>query len=109
MTMSVNRIAAPAKRPVQSRAMSSKPTALCPPDQLVRGQTGIQNLPGGLRARHGQGGWVEKTELNEHGRLIPVDVLVGELPVAELNDDDKGDFHPLAGWRHAREHPLHLH
>src|SRR4030095_15741021 len=89
--------------------MSSRATALSPAHELVRGETRIQDLPGGLRTRNRQTGRTEKTQLNEHGCLIPVDVLVGKLPVAELDDHDEGDLHSLAGRRHARETSLPLH
>jgi hypothetical protein len=39
--------------------------------------------------RDGEPGWIEQAELNQHRSLIPIDVFVGEIPIAELNDRDQ--------------------
>ncbi len=50
---------------------------------------------------------IEQAELNEHRRLIPIDMLVRELAVAEVDDHDRRDFDMFVGGRNAGEHPIH--
>ena len=38
---------------------------------------------------------IDQPELRQHRGLVPVDVLVSELAVAEMNDDNQRDFDPL--------------
>ena len=47
------------------------------------------------------------TELNEHTRLVPVDVLVRELAVTKADDHDERNLDPLSRWSDPREHPVH--
>src|ERR1700720_3107589 len=45
---------------------------------------------------------IDQPELRQHRGLVPVDVLVSELAVAEMNDDNQRDFDPLSGGRDPR-------
>jgi hypothetical protein len=54
---------------------------------------GIQHLPGRFYPCDRQAARVEKPELNQDLSLVPVYVLVGQLPISELDDHDHGDFH----------------
>ena len=45
-------------------------------DELVRGQAGIAHFGGALTACHRQKVRVQQTQLNQHGGLVPIDVLV---------------------------------
>ena len=49
----------------------------------------LEHLACRLHADDRQAGRIEQAELHEHGRLVPVDVLVRELAVAEMNDDNQ--------------------
>ena len=70
-------------------------------DESVRGHGGVQDFLGGLYARHGEGFGVDEAELHKHGGLVPIDVLVGELPVSEVDDGNEGYFDSFAGGRDA--------
>src|SRR5215472_17312498 len=76
--------------------------------QRVRGTGFVEELPRGIDAGDRQTRRVEQSDLHEHARLIPVDMLVIELVAAEIDDRDGGHFDILAGRRHTRKHPVDL-
>ncbi|MDG2306611.1 MAG: hypothetical protein P8R42_18560 [Candidatus Binatia bacterium] len=51
---------------------------------------------GAFASDDGQAVSREQSDLDEHGCLVPVDVLVGEFPAAEVHDDDSADLHLLS-------------
>ncbi|MCE3221959.1 MAG: hypothetical protein K0S58_139 [Nitrospira sp.] len=57
--------------------------------------------------RHEPG--VQQPDLSEEGSLIPVDMLVSNLPTFKLHDDDGWQFNRLAGWRNPWQHELQRH
>src|ERR1700747_2211396 len=68
----------------------------------------IQDLLRGLGSKYRQR-WVgEQTDLFKHGRLVPVDPLVGKLAVAKTHNHDKRNVDMPMGRRNSGEHPGHL-
>ena len=80
-----------------------------PPEQFIGRQARIQHLLGRFHPRDRQAGRIEKSELNQDRSLVPVNVFVGQFPLQEVDDDDHGNFHPLARGRKSRQHPVHRH
>src|SRR6185369_2308997 len=52
-------------------------------DQLVRGQRGVERLAGALNTHHRQSRGIEQADLHQNGRLVPVNVLVGQFALPE--------------------------
>ena len=60
-----------------SEAPGARDLALCGAlDQRIGGQRRVKHLVGGFRPCHRQGVRVDKADLDKHGRLIPVDMLM---------------------------------
>src|ERR1041385_2137845 len=76
--------------------------------QLIRRQLWIQNFLRRLDTSDRQNGRINLPKLRQHGRLVPIDVLVREFPVAEMDDNDQRNLHVLRGWFNARQHPIHF-
>ena len=53
-----------------------------------------------------QPGGIEQPDLYQHAGLIPVDVLVRNLPILEADDDRDRHFHALARRGHAGQQPV---
>jgi hypothetical protein len=51
----------------------------------------VEDLGGCFPAGDGEARGVEQAQLDEDGGLVPVDVLVGDLPVLHSDDDGEGD------------------
>ena len=51
---------------------------------------------------------VEQADLREQRGLVPVDVLVRDLPVAEADDDGEGELDPATRRSNARQQRGHL-
>src|SRR5271155_1828081 len=49
----------------------------------------------GLNAENGQRGIGDQSDLLQDTGLVPIDVFVGELALAETNDDDQRNFDVL--------------
>ncbi len=45
--------------------------------------------------------------MDQHRRLVPINVFVRQLAVPELNNGDKRHLHSLSSRRNARQHPVH--
>lgn len=80
----------------------------CMRDQQVRWESRIEDLASALDAHNGQRVGVKETDLDKHTRLVPVDALIGDLAIAEADNDDKRHLDPLASRGNARKHPVHL-
>ena len=78
-------------------------------DELVRGQAGVAHFGGALAARHRQMARIQQTQLNQHGGLIPIDVLVRNLAFPESDDRHQRHLDPFARGRNAGQHPIHRH
>ena len=63
------------------------------------------DLAGGFGAEDRQGGIGEEADLFQNGGLVPVNVLVGKLAIAKLDDRDQGYFDAPVGGGDAGEHP----
>src|SRR5262245_15289728 len=77
-------------------------------DQGIGRQAGIQNLMGALDTDNREGLFVQKTELDKHTGLVPVDALKGDLAIAEANDNHNRYLDALARRRNTWQHPVHL-
>ena len=60
-----------------------------------------------LRGQHGLHAGRHHAPLDEHRRLVPREVLVGDLAVAEPDDSDGGDLHAIPDRRDAGQNPVH--
>ncbi len=74
--------------------------------QRVAGQGRIDDFTCGFGTGDGEAGWIEQTELNQHRRLIPIDVFVREFAIAELDDRNQRNIDRATGWRNAWQHPV---
>ena len=75
---------------------------------MVGGQGRVSQLFGSFYANDGQPGWIEKPNLHQHRSLIPVDVLVGKLPIAKVDNYHQRALHPLTCGSNSRKHPVHF-
>src|SRR5207249_1347429 len=75
--------------------------------QPVRGLARIEHLACTLDAGNWQSARVEKAELYQHGGLVPIDVLVRQLSVPEVNDHDQRHLDSPSRGSDARQHPVH--
>ena len=76
---------------------------------MLEGSFGSSSRASLLGAGHGQRRWIEQTELHQHGRLVPIDVLMRDLVVLiEANDHYGGNRHFAPGWFDARQNRRHL-
>src|SRR5919199_683117 len=64
--------------------------------------------PRALGTAHGQTFGIDKTHLDQHRGLVPVDVLVGYLPIPKLDYDHHRDLDPFPGRGNAWQQPVHL-
>ena len=71
-------------------------------------QCRISQLRGGVRADDWKTRRIEEAKLDKNTRLVPQDVLVGDLVALDANDNDKHCFDPLSGRLNSREHVVHL-
>ena len=76
-------------------------------NQRVRWQARIEDLAGAFYARDGQGASIEQAELSQHGRLVPVDVLVDQLALPESNNGDERNLNTFSRRSKAGQHPVH--
>src|SRR5262249_54598058 len=76
--------------------------------QAVRGQARINHFLCALGSGYRESRRVNQTELREHRRLIPVDVLVREFVAAKIHDHDEWNSDALARRRDAWQHPVHF-
>src|SRR6266850_7315883 len=67
----------------------------------------IEGLARTFDASDGQGAGIEYPELYQHGRLVPIDVLMSQLALSKTHDGDQRHLHPLSGRRNALQHPVH--
>src|SRR6266436_3749191 len=65
-------------------------------NQRVGRQTRVKRLARTLNTHDRQDPGVEQAQLNQHGSLVPVNVLVGQFALAESNDGDERNLHPLS-------------
>src|SRR5258708_35541490 len=72
----------------------------------ARGQAPVEHLARLLGAAHRQPGRVEQADLDEHARLVPVDVLVRDLVAVDLDDGHESELDGLARRLHAGEQPV---
>src|SRR5207249_9568440 len=75
--------------------------------QGVRRQTRIEGLARTLNARDRQGAGIEQPKLNQHGSLVPVNMLVGQFAFSESNDRHQWHFNSLSRRSNAWQHPVH--
>src|SRR5437016_12949468 len=75
--------------------------------QCIRGQTWIEGLARTVNASDWQGASIEQPELNQHGSLVPVNVLVGQFAFSEPNDRHQWHFNSLSRGSKAWQHPVH--
>src|SRR4029077_8692731 len=73
---------------------------------LTRGQLGIEHLAGTLGSAHRQASGIEQSNLYQHARLIPVDMLMRDLSILHPGNDDDGHLYALPRGRDARQHPV---
>ncbi len=79
-----------------------------PGDEGVGGERAVEHLPRLLTSGHGQPGRVEGAHLDEDGRLVPVDVLVGDPAVRHPHDRGHRKLHRPAARHDAGQHEVHL-
>ena len=82
--------------------------ALCAHQLVQRMRTGVEHVLGLLGGGDRKPCRVEQPDLHEERRLIPVDVLVGELAVVELRHDAERQPHVPARRSDPREELIHL-
>src|SRR5439155_20555054 len=75
--------------------------------QCVGRQRGIENLTRAFDAYYGQLGGVEQSDLNQHGCLVPVNVLMSQLAVSESNNCDQRNLDTFSRRRNPWQHPIH--
>jgi len=78
------------------------------PHQRIGWQPRVEHLARAVGAADREPLWVDQPQLCEDRGLIPVDVLMGELAVAEMHDDDQRHLDPSAGRCYPRQHPVDL-
>src|SRR5262245_50024348 len=76
-------------------------------NQRVRWQARIEYFAGRFYACHRQGAGIEQTKLNEHGGLVPVDVLVDQLTIPESDNRDHRYLNLFSCRNNAGQHPVH--
>jgi hypothetical protein len=57
-------------------------------DKRIRGHSGLKNLLGAFHASYRKVLWIDQFELHEHRSLVPIDILVGQLPLSKANDHE---------------------
>ena len=57
-------------------------------DKRIRGHSGLKNLLGAFHASYRKVLWIDQFELHEHRSLVPIDILVGQLPLSKANDQE---------------------
>src|SRR5205809_4264063 len=75
--------------------------------QGVRRQTRIEGLARTLNAGDRQRARIEQPKLNQHGSLVPVNMLVGQFAFSESNDRHQWHFNSLSRRSNAWQHPVH--
>jgi len=68
---------------------------------------GVEDFVSGFGSVDGETGVGDEADLFEDGGLVPVDVFMSELAVAELHDGDERDAHRFVGGLDVREDPRH--
>ena len=76
--------------------------------QCVARQRSVEHFACGLSAGYGKAIGIEKTQLNEHTGLIPVDVLMHEFVALKLHYGDRRNLNSAPGRFDAGQHPVHL-
>src|SRR5262249_32314528 len=71
-------------------------------------QCGISQFCDAARAGNRETSWIEEADLHEHTRLIPYDVLVGDLVAFDADDYDEHRLDPFPGWLESGQHPVHF-
>ena len=61
-----------------------------------------QYLAGGFRPKNGEAGVCEQSKLLQHRSLIPINMFMRKLAIAEANDCDQRHFHTAIGRRNPR-------
>src|SRR5215813_14786567 len=75
-------------------------------NELVHWLSRAKHLRGDFAAANRQGS-IEHIELDEDGRLVPVQVLVHDLVAVEPDDGDERNFDVLASRGNAGQQPVH--
>jgi hypothetical protein len=68
-----------------------------------RRQAWIYDFPGAFTARHGQPLGIKEPDLHKDAGLIPVNMLVGNLPIFEADNDGHGHLNWLSCRGNARQ------
>src|SRR5262249_3891841 len=108
MTSSLDRYDHPDPHLARSAIGATRDTGMawCMTDELVRRLTEVQDLRRAF-ASATRGASIDQTELDEHRRLVPVQVLVRDLVAFELDDGNERDFHAPSGRCDPRQKPVH--
>src|ERR1700746_2604993 len=93
---------------IRSHGPTQLLTSLGASDERVGRERWVKRLPGSIGAADRQPRRIDQPELRQHRGLVPIDVLVSELAVAEMNDDNQRDLDSLSGGCYPGQHPVHL-